>query len=114
MRGQSTAQFTLGYMYAYGEGVTVDGDEAVKWFRQAAMQGDVDAQYNLAVIYDNGEVVPENDVAAYAWYSVAAASGFADARAHRDAHKRKLTPSQLDQVQEIATKIFDQIQKRAE
>ena len=45
------AQFNLGLMYAYGEGVPQDFVEAVKWFRRAADQRLPDAQYNLVVCH---------------------------------------------------------------
>ena len=35
--------------------------EAVKWFRLAAEQGDADAQYNLGYMYALGEGVAKND-----------------------------------------------------
>ena len=38
-------------------GVTQDSKEAVKWFRQAADQGNADAQCSLGLMYKNeGEV----------------------------------------------------------
>ena len=46
-KGDSTAQYFLGAMYAKGEGVPKDNAEAVKWFRKAAEQGHTDAQYIL-------------------------------------------------------------------
>ena len=36
----SSAQFNLGSMYARGQGVAQDYDEAVKWFSNAADRGD--------------------------------------------------------------------------
>ncbi|MCH7544007.1 MAG: sel1 repeat family protein, partial [Proteobacteria bacterium] len=38
--GNPVAQFNLGHMYAKGEGIAKDEDEAVKWYREAAEQGD--------------------------------------------------------------------------
>ncbi|MEI6809607.1 MAG: tetratricopeptide repeat protein, partial [bacterium] len=38
-RGDSTAQSKLGVLYSKGQGVIVDDEEAVKWFRKAAAQG---------------------------------------------------------------------------
>ena len=38
------AQFSLGFCYAIGQGVTEDDAEAVKWFRKAAEQNLADAQ----------------------------------------------------------------------
>ena len=50
-QGHAEAQFTLGAMYAAGEGVPQDFVEAVRWYRLAAEQGHAWAQYNLGVRY---------------------------------------------------------------
>ena len=76
-QGHADAQFTIGVMYARGEGAPEDDVEAERWYRQAAEQGHVDAQYNLGVMYDNGEGVPEDDAEAVRWYRQAAEQGHA-------------------------------------
>ena len=45
--GHAGAQCLLGEKYLNGNGVPKDDDEAVKWFRKAADQGNTIAQYNL-------------------------------------------------------------------
>lgn len=47
--GDAAAQYRLGVMYTYGQGVPQDDYEAVKWFRRAAKQGHVQAEYNLGL-----------------------------------------------------------------
>ena len=42
--GDAEAQITLGSLYMEGEGVPKDEAEAIRWFRQAAKQGDATAQ----------------------------------------------------------------------
>ncbi len=42
-QGDAAAQISLGVMYEYGEGVTQDYAEAMKWYRLAAEQGDSNA-----------------------------------------------------------------------
>ena len=39
-QGYARAQYWLGYMYAYGEGVPEDDAEAYAWYSIAAAQGD--------------------------------------------------------------------------
>ena len=46
------AQNNLGLMYDYGEGVTIDDVEAVRWYRLAAAQEHSGAQNNLGLMYD--------------------------------------------------------------
>jgi TPR repeat protein len=38
-KGDANAQFTLGWMYLDGRGVSKDSAEALKWYRKAAEQG---------------------------------------------------------------------------
>ena len=49
-----------------------DYQEAVKWFRLAAAQGNVPAQYSLGVAYENGQGVPQDYREAAKWYRIAA------------------------------------------
>jgi TPR repeat protein len=78
--GDAVAQFNLGWMYHYGDGVAEDDVEAVKWIRKAAEQGLSIAQYVLGVMYNKGQGVPEDDAEAAKWYHKAAEQGYADAQ----------------------------------
>jgi TPR repeat protein len=49
-RGDRDAQFILGELYWEGKGVPRDHDQAVKWFRLAAAQGDLQAHRVLAIL----------------------------------------------------------------
>ena len=66
-QGDVIAQFTLGLMYADGEGVVEDDKEAVKWYRLAAEQGFIEAQYSLGNMYAAGEGVIQDDKEAVKW-----------------------------------------------
>jgi len=49
--GNPHAQYTLGYMYYYGQGLVEDTEQALLWIRRAAAQGDaraLEALGNLA------------------------------------------------------------------
>ena len=54
------AQFNLGVMYHYGQGVPQDYEEAEKWYRLASEKGVARAQCNLGVMYDKGLGVPQD------------------------------------------------------
>ena len=47
--------------------------EAVKWYRQAAAQGNARAQFNLGVLYVEGLGVAQNYAEAAKWFRLAAA-----------------------------------------
>jgi TPR repeat protein len=82
VRGDTSAQFSLGVMYQYGQGVRRNDVEAVKWYRLAADQGKAEAQCYLGIMYSNGYGVPKNDAEAARWYRLSAEQGFARAQAY--------------------------------
>ena len=60
--GDAKAQNKLGLMYERGEGgLNKNYDEAVKWYRLAAEQGNVLALRNLGRMYANGHGVVRNE-----------------------------------------------------
>jgi TPR repeat protein len=79
-QGQHTAQVSLGFMYANGQGVPQNFAEAVKWYRLAADKGDVGGQNNLGSMHANGQGVRQNFTEAMKWYSLAADQGDATAQ----------------------------------
>ena len=80
-QGHAEAQFSLGRMYANGQGVPQDDKAAAQWYTRAAEQGNADAQLNLAWMYQNGRGVPRDDKAAAQWYRLAAEQWNARAQA---------------------------------
>ena len=50
-RGVPSAQHSLGFMYANGQGVAQNYELAVAWYRMAASADLELAQYNLGVMY---------------------------------------------------------------
>jgi uncharacterized protein len=78
-QGNAQAQYSLGVIYAIGQGVPLDYKEAIKWYRLAADQAYAGAQYNLGVMYANGLGVPQEYKEAVKWYRLAADQGYASA-----------------------------------
>ena len=79
-KGDASAQFQLGVMYANGVDVPEDDTEAVRWYRLAAEQGLAEAQNNLGLMYANGVGVTQDDAEAVRWYRLAAEQGLARAQ----------------------------------
>jgi TPR repeat protein len=79
-QGNADAQYKLGEMYYYGEGVPQDDKTAVKWYTLAAKQGNARAQNNLGLMYYRGQGVPQDYKTAVKWYTLSAKQGFADAK----------------------------------
>lgn len=69
-RGDASAQYMVGYLYAQGEGVKSSSGKAAKWYRKAADQGDPDAQLNLGLMYVNGTGVKKSYVSSYKWFAL--------------------------------------------
>src|ERR1035441_732697 len=55
--------------YHEGQGVEQDYQEAMKWYRKAADQGNARGQYGLGFCYANGDGVIKDYVQAYKWPS---------------------------------------------
>ena len=53
MSGDAESQYQLALCYRNGEGVEQSNEEAVKWYRKAAEQGDSDAQEALTELEYN-------------------------------------------------------------
>jgi len=82
-RGDANAQYTVGLMYAMGQGVAQDDAASVKWYRLAAEQGHADAASELAFMYRLGAGgVPRDYVEAAKWYRQTAVQG--DKRGQRE------------------------------
>jgi TPR repeat protein len=74
-QGDAYAQYMLGGMYKYGDGIPENYAEAFKWFQLAAEQGLAEGQNNLGLMYAKGEGVPEDVAEAVKWYRLAAEQG---------------------------------------
>ena len=102
-QGDSKAQVHLGWMYEDGQqGVPQDYKEAVKWYRLAAEQGYSLAQYNLGLIYAKGQGVLQDNVMAHMYWNIASVSGNERAIEGRDLIVKEMTPSQIEESQDLA------------
>jgi len=78
--GNAAAQFEVGSMYAVGEGLPQDYNEAAKWYTKAAEQGCASAQFALGSMCQDGNGVPQDYKEAIRWYTKAAEWGNAEAQ----------------------------------
>jgi hypothetical protein len=85
-KGNTGALLKLGWLYAQGDGVIKDDEEAAKWFRlhalkvydglyQRASKGDVEAMGELYRRFIKGVGFPEDEKAACRWIIKAACTG---------------------------------------
>lgn len=82
-QGDVAAEFNLGSMYAYGEGVPRNSAEAGRWFRKAADGGHAAAQFNLGAMYAEGLGLAQDYPEAARWYRKAADQGDAKTQFNR-------------------------------
>jgi TPR repeat protein len=73
--GNEKAQYYLGLMYYYGQGVQMNYKEAVDWFSKSAQNNYNKAQYYLGLAYYYGHGVTKNLETAKDWFSKAAKNG---------------------------------------
>ena len=79
---QVNAQFALGTMYHFGQGVQQDDKTAVIWHTKAAEQGYAYAQGYLGNMYQFGQGVQQDYKTAVMWFTKAAEQGQASAQAN--------------------------------
>jgi TPR repeat protein len=79
--GDAYAQYSLGFMYAAGQGVAGGRNyaEALKWLTASAQQGNKSGEYKLGVMYENGYGTAKDLNRAYQLYLQAADQGHAAA-----------------------------------
>ena len=101
-QGHAVAQYSLGLLYANGQGVPKDDAQARQWYEKAAAQGSRYVQGWLGLIYANGRGMPQDLVQAHLWLSMAAAQGNKMARQERNKVIMKMTPAQVAEAQRLA------------
>ena len=78
-QGNRDAQFQIGLMYSFGNGVKVDHLESIKWIKLAGNNGNRTAQLFLGDLYFDGKNVRQNFIEAEKWYKLSANLGDEDA-----------------------------------
>lgn len=69
--GDKLAQYWLGNCYSLGRGVSINYDEAFKWYMKSAEQGLDSAQISVANCYSDAEGVEQNYKKALSWINKA-------------------------------------------
>ena len=100
-QGNADAQFNLGWMCAYGQGVTQNDAQAVEWYRKAADQGNADAQAALGWMYAKGQGVTQDYVRAHMWLNLAAL--------RLDEATRQMAVKVHDDTRQVAAKALDEV-----
>jgi TPR repeat protein len=99
--GDILALDQLGVLYANGQGVARNDQQAVELFRKAAEKGWFKSQFNLGFMYDQGRGVLKDPQMAYYWWSIAK-TGNSDAEKDLDRIGPTLSSTQRATAQERA------------
>ena len=86
-QGDARAQYYLGVLYKFGEGLSQNDVEAEKWFQLASKKlpelaegGDAVAQFFMGNMYHTGRGIVQNDTEAVKWWTLAAEQGYPNAQ----------------------------------
>jgi hypothetical protein len=107
--GDANAQFWLGAMYDFGQGVPKDYAQASYWYRKATEQGDGYSQYHLGTMYEKGQGVPQDYVIAYALFNLSASGDSSSdnkATTNRSTLAARMTPQQIAAGQELTQRMM--------
>ena len=81
-KGSDKAQYSLGNLYLDMMSDIYDVEQAVKWYKKAAIQGNVEAQLALARMYSEGEDVNRDFKDAIKWYRLLVEQGGEHSKRH--------------------------------
>ena len=107
-QGDAAAQYEIAEDYYFGDSVSQDYSEALKWFLKAAEQGHPRAQSNVGMLYALGRGAERDCVEAFKWISLAAAKGDKSALKTQNALLRKMTPEQQAEARRRAEEFVGQ------
>lgn len=75
-KGVAVAQLCLGELYLTGTGLIKNYEEAFRWFKCAADQGNIKAQVKLSSLFWKGVGTARNPAMSYAWLKIATLTGY--------------------------------------
>jgi len=69
-KGHVDAAYNLAVIHQYGDGVRLDYAAVMRWYRQAAEQGDMVSQLQIGLIYQIGQGVAADEAEAHRWFTM--------------------------------------------
>ncbi len=101
-QGHASAQYNLGVMYEWGNGVTQNDSIAIKWYKLSAERSHKDAQNNLGAMYSKGEGTDRDFIEALKWFIISEKNGSEGGRKNIEIVEKRMTPEQVTQARKIA------------
>jgi uncharacterized protein len=100
--GHSAAQYNIGVMHEWGNGVPQDNANALKWYKRSAERSHKDAQNNLGALYSKGEGAEEDFVEALKWFIISSENGSEGGQKNIRIVEKRMNYEQISQAQKLA------------
>jgi len=100
--GHPAAQYNIGVMHEWGNGVPQDNFQALKWYKRSAERFHKDAQNNLGALYSKGEGTEQDFVEALKWFIISAENGSEGGQKNIRIVEKRMSYEQISQAQKLA------------
>tara|TARA_B110000438_G_scaffold246346_1_gene247862 strand:+ start:59 stop:538 length:480 start_codon:yes stop_codon:yes gene_type:complete len=100
--GHAAAQYNIGVMHEWGNGVLQDNSQALKWYKRSAVQFHKDAQNNLGALYSKGEGTDQSFVEALKWFIISAENGSEGGQKNIRILEKRMSYEQISLAQKLA------------
>jgi TPR repeat protein len=100
--GHPAAQYNIGVMHEWGNGVPQDNANALKWYKRSAERSHKDAQNNLGALYSKGEGTGQDFVEALKWFIISAENGSEGGQKNIRIVEKRMSYEQISQAQKLA------------
>jgi len=77
-------------------------EEAIKWWRRSAENGNSKAQVSLGAMYYDGKGVAKDMAQALKWHYISIENGSDDAKQNRDTLEKEATPEQISTAKKLS------------
>ena len=100
--GHAAAQYNIGVMHEWGNGVPQDNSQALKWYKRSAELFHKDAQNNLGALYSKGEGTEQSFVEALKWFLISAENGSEGGQKNISILEKRMNYEKISQAQKLA------------
>lgn len=100
--GHAAAQYNIGVMHEWGNGVPQDNSQALKWYKRSAELFHKDAQNNLGALYSKGEGTEQSFVEALKWFLISAENGSEGGQKNIRILEKRMNYEKISQAQKLA------------
>lgn len=100
--GHPAAQYNIGVMHEWGNGMPQDNANALKWYKRSAERSHKDAQNNLGALYSKGEGTEQNFIEALKWFIIATKNGSEGGQKNILIVEKRMSYEQISQAQKLA------------